>query len=193
MWLLLVSFIVLWLIQLNFLVILNFFRIYKYCPHMTSLYSICAFLFINLIAFFTSRKSEFYNQFRKYEVSPLKKSEIDYFKSKLVNLMEGKKPHLNPLLSLSDLANKMAIPHRDLSQVINEAFNKNFYDFINLYRIADCKRIFEDYSNNSKTILEIAYEVGFNSKSAFNRAFKKHTGITPKEYKKSIHRSIGSN
>ena len=193
MWLLLVSFIVLWLIQLNFLVILNFFRIYKYCPHMTSLYSICAFLFINLIAFFASRKSEFYNQLKRYEISSLQKSEINLYKLKLIHLMEKNKPYLNQSLSLLDLANQLALPHRELSQVINESFNQNFYDFINSYRIDDFERILDNGSNSKKTILEIAYEVGFNSKSAFNRAFKKQTGITPKEYKKSIHRSKRSN
>jgi len=118
---------------------------------------------------------------------------MDSYKSKLINLMEKNKPYLNQSLSLSDLVNQLAIPHRELSQVINETFNKNFYDFINSYRIGDFKQILDNGSNNKRIILEIAYKVGFNSKSAFNRAFKKHTGITPKEYKKSIHRAIRSN
>ena len=160
---------------------------------MTSLYSICAFLFINLIAFFASRKSEFYNQLKRYEISSLQKSEINLYKLKLIHLMEKNKPYLNQSLSLLDLANQLALPHRELSQVINESFNQNFYDFINSYRIDDFERILDNGSNSKKTILEIAYEVGFNSKSAFNRAFKKQTGITPKEYKKSIHRSKRSN
>ena len=68
-----------------------------------------------------------------------------------------------------------------LSHVINASFNQNFRDFINSYRIEESKsRLVQDDMN----ILNIAYEVGFNSKSAFNTAFKKFTGMTPKEYRK---------
>ncbi|MFQ5636669.1 MAG: helix-turn-helix domain-containing protein [bacterium] len=120
----------------------------------------------------------------KYETSSLKNSELKQNKEKLIHLMEGQKPYLNPSLSLSDLANKISIPHRQLSQVINESFNQNFYDFVNTYRITECKRLLNHCSDEKKTIIEIAFEVGFNSKSTFNKAFKKHTGLTPKEYKK---------
>ena len=151
---------------------------------MTSLYSICAFLFINAIAYFASKKSAFYNQLNKYETSSFKQSELIQIKEKLIQLMATQKPYLNPSLSLSDLAKKLSVPHRELSQVINESFNQNFYDFINKYRIAECKRLMNNSSDQKKTIIEIAYEVGFNSKSTFNKAFKKHTGLTPKEFKK---------
>jgi AraC-like DNA-binding protein len=64
-----------------------------------------------------------------------------------------------------------------------QSFNQNFRDFINKYRIEESKFLLKNKSNGNKTILEIAYEVGFNSKSAFNAAFKKFTGLTPKEYR----------
>jgi len=70
-----------------------------------------------------------------------------------------------------------------LSQIINESKNINFYDYVNSYRISEAKDLLS--SNCDKTILEILYEVGFNSKSAFNTAFKKFTSVTPSKYKLS--------
>jgi AraC-like DNA-binding protein len=73
-----------------------------------------------------------------------------------------------------------------VSQIINSEFGKNFYDFVNYYRVEECKKMLADNSYSSKTILEIAYECGFNSKSVFNNSFKKLTGKTPSDYKRDI-------
>ena len=81
---------------------------------------------------------------------------------------------------------KKTISPYHISQVFNDCFNKNFYDFINLYRIEESKKLLRNPKNNEKTILEILYEAGFNSKSTFNALFKKHTGVTPTEYRKFI-------
>ena len=97
--------------------------------------------------------------------------------------MQLKKPHLQPSISLPELAQLLSISKHHLSQVINESFNLNFNDFINMYRIDEAMTLLQDKTNCSKTILEVAYIVGFNSKSTFNSAFKKHTGQTPKEFK----------
>jgi AraC-like DNA-binding protein len=67
--------------------------------------------------------------------------------------------------------------------VINEHLKVNFYDFVNGYRVEEAKRLLEDGSHGKKNFLEILYEAGFNTKSAFNRAFKKHAGMTPSQYK----------
>jgi AraC-like DNA-binding protein len=98
--------------------------------------------------------------------------------------MEREKPFLNPGLTLSDISEKTSIPVRSLSEVINNSLNKNFYDFINSYRIKESQRLLEDSAVNRKTVLEILYEVGFNTKSSFNEAFKRHAGLTPTQYKK---------
>ncbi|MBN1397426.1 MAG: AraC family transcriptional regulator, partial [Bacteroidetes bacterium] len=74
--------------------------------------------------------------------------------------------------------------HRALSEIINNSLNQNFYDFINSYRIKESKLMLEDKENKRKTVLEILYAVGYNSKSSFNVAFKKHTGMTPSQFKK---------
>jgi YesN/AraC family two-component response regulator len=97
--------------------------------------------------------------------------------------MDKEKPYLNPTLTLKELSTELSIPSRYLSQIINEHMQSNFYDYISKYRIEEAKKLLSDLSCD-KTVLEILYEVGFNSKSSFNTAFKKFTGITPSRFKK---------
>ncbi len=101
------------------------------------------------------------------------------WKEKLDVFMHKHKPYHNPGLTLGTLAAKVKLSPHTLSRVINE---KNFFDFVNSYRIEDFKERYEDPRNKHFTMLAIAFEVGFNSKTAFNRAFKKMTGNTPREY-----------
>jgi len=77
------------------------------------------------------------------------------------------------------------IPTHQLSRVINEHFGRNFFDFINGYRVAEVKRKILDPAYAHFSLLGIAFESGFNSKSAFNRVFKKITGQTPSQFKES--------
>lgn len=104
------------------------------------------------------------------------------WKQKVEAYMLKNKPFTNPQLSLNELAVKLKLPPHTLSKVINEGFEKNFFDFINSYRVDEFKLRVEDPAYRNFTLLSIAYEVGFNSKSAFNRSFKKITGKTPREY-----------
>ncbi len=101
---------------------------------------------------------------------------------KVEHLMQSEQPFLNPKLTLPDLAEKLHTNVHTLSKVINEGFGKNFNDFVNSYRVEEFKRrvLIEPYKN--QTFLAIALSVGFNSKTAFNRSFKKLTEITPREY-----------
>jgi AraC-like DNA-binding protein len=94
-------------------------------------------------------------------------------------------PFLDPSLTIQELSKQVNIPVRDLSILINHHMNKHFFDFINEYRIEKAKEILKDASKSKVTILEILYEVGFNSKSSFNTAFKKHTNQTPTEFRNS--------
>ncbi|WP_185287830.1 AraC family transcriptional regulator [Chryseobacterium lactis] len=105
---------------------------------------------------------------------------------KLKSFMMKEKPFLNPSLTIQDIAKEVEIPVRDLSVLINHQLGQHFYDFVNIYRIEYAKDILKDSTKNKVTILEILYEVGFNSKSSFNTAFKKHTGNTPTEYRNSL-------
>jgi len=122
---------------------------------------------------------------RKYEKTLLSEKVKSQYKEKLIKYMERQKPHLDSLLSLNDLAEKVNIPLHHLSQVINSCFDQNFYDFINSYRIKESQRLLLNPPYEQKTVLEILYETGFNSKSAFNLAFKKFTGMTPTQFKKA--------
>lgn len=105
---------------------------------------------------------------------------------KLKRYMLDEKPFLDPALTIQDISNAMNVPVRELSVLINHQLGHHFYDFVNTYRIENAKEILQDPSKSKVTILEILYEVGFNSKSSFNTAFKKHTGNTPTEYRKTL-------
>ena len=105
---------------------------------------------------------------------------------KLKKYMTDEKPFLNPDLKIQDISKEMNVPVRELSVLINHQLRQLFYDFVNTYRIENAMEILKDSSKSKVTILEILYEVGFNSKSSFNTAFKKHTGNTPTEYRKSL-------
>lgn len=100
----------------------------------------------------------------------------------LKNYMEKNQPFLRPSLTIKELANEIGMETHDLSILINRYMGKHFFDFINEYRIELAVKILKNPNRKSSHILEILYEVGFNSKSAFHRAFRKHTGKTPKEY-----------
>jgi len=87
-------------------------------------------------------------------------------------------------LNLDNLVETLSLPARHLSQVINVAFNQNFFDFISDYRILEAKQKLYDPVYKDKTILHVLFDVGFNSKSSFNHLFKKKTGMTPSEFRK---------
>jgi AraC-like DNA-binding protein len=121
---------------------------------------------------------------KKYAKSRLSTSDKKNYLKKLISFLESEKPYLIPSLTIAELADKLSISSRHLSQVINELLNQNFFDFINGYRINEAKSIFKNPSSKKKTILDILFEVGFNSKASFNRAFKKHTGLSPTDFRK---------
>jgi len=121
----------------------------------------------------------------KYAGSRLTDSEAKLYAEQLTAYMKTSKPWMNPDLSLSQLASGMGISGHFLSQVINEKFGMNFFDFINDYRVEAFKELLADPQYRNFSLLGIAFECGFNSKSAFNRIFKQKTGITPSQYKKA--------
>ncbi|QLG45335.1 helix-turn-helix domain-containing protein [Costertonia aggregata] len=105
-----------------------------------------------------------------------------YFKE-LSRLMEKELMYQDAELSLSSLSERLNISVTYLSQLVNTISNQNFSDFINQYRVRDAELKLTSPSYSNYTILGIGLEAGFNSKSAFYSAFKKHTGITPSEYR----------
>ena len=104
---------------------------------------------------------------------------------RLKNYMENEKPYLDSSLTLQKLAEQMEMSSRDLSILINHELGQHFFDFVNKYRVEEARRILENKEKSDLTVLEILYEVGFNSKSSFNTAFKKHTNLTPTQYRRT--------
>ncbi len=121
----------------------------------------------------------------KYKSSGLTEENIASYKERLLQYLEKEKNYLNSDLCLRDIAKDLHIPSHQLSQVINTGTSGNFYDLINSYRIQEAKQQLTDPNKQDLSILDIAYEVGFNSKSAFNNAFKRYTNMTPTQYKNS--------
>ncbi|MEJ2054942.1 MAG: helix-turn-helix domain-containing protein [Calditrichaceae bacterium] len=145
------------------------------------------FLFINIIIYKGLRQPEIFSGI--IESQPERRPFLSHslqqeYISQLKEYMETKRPHLDPDLTLMDLAEKISIPYRALSEVINNGLKQNYYDFINGYRIRESQKLLSENSSKFKTVLEVLYEVGYNSKSSFNAAFKKHTGMTPTEFKR---------
>jgi len=101
----------------------------------------------------------------------------------LKRYMTEKEPFLDPSLTILELSNQIEIPVRDLSVLINHHMDQHFFDFVNEYRIEKAMSILKNPSKSDLTVLEILYEVGFNSKSSFNTSFKKYTNLTPTAYR----------
>ncbi|WP_126246199.1 helix-turn-helix domain-containing protein [Chitinophaga rhizosphaerae] len=125
----------------------------------------------------------------KSEPVPVNENAYNAEYLRLKDYMNDRKPYLNPSLTIKDMADDLGIPVRDLSLLINHQLDQHFYDFVNTYRIGYAMEILKDGSKSKVTVLEILYEAGFNSKSSFNAAFKKHTGTTPTEYRKVLKNS----
>jgi AraC-like DNA-binding protein len=112
--------------------------------------------------------------------------EIDYWKTKIETLIQEEKLFENPELTLTDIAKKLETNASVISKTINQGFQMNFNDCINNYRIEAVKIKFQNGEHKRSTLLGIAYDCGFNSKATFNRAFKKNTTKTPKEFIQTV-------
>lgn len=109
----------------------------------------------------------------------------DSYSRRLLTFMDEAVPWLNPALSLRSLAGQVDIHPNQLSWVLNNRLGKNFNEFINHYRVKTFKELALDPANANISLLGLAYESGFNSKTVFNTYFKKETGMTPKAYIKA--------
>jgi len=119
-------------------------------------------------------------------------SENNKLVKKLNAYMKDEEPFLDASLTLHVLAQQTNISSRELSILINHHLNKHFFDFVNEYRIEKAMELLTNPDHKNFTVLEILYEVGFNSKSSFNTAFKKHTGLTPTQYRKNALKKLAS-
>jgi AraC-like DNA-binding protein len=152
-------------------------------------------VFVFLIGFFGVRQADIFKpspatgdgangneQKQKYSKSGLTEESSGELHRALIQLMAQTAPYKKSELSINDLASELDVHPNYLSQVINEKEKKNFYDFVNTYRIEEFKRLIAIPKNRNFTLLSLAYDCGFSSKSSFNRYFKKATGQTPSEY-----------
>ena len=121
----------------------------------------------------------------KYKKNILADQQIDLIGQKLTQAMEVEKLYRNSDIRLSTLADTLAENPNKVSQVINQLFEQNFYDFINTYRVNEAKILLKSQLYNHLTIEAIGQEVGFKSKSTFYTSFKKYTTVTPVDFKKA--------
>lgn len=142
-------------------------------------------IFIGAVTFFVRRYIHYRRQKNKYKDSHLDEEKVQDCKKTLLYTMDIDKLYRDDALSLQTLAKKINVTPHILSQVINEQLNKNFSDFVNGFRIDEAKKLLEE-ADEDTSILQICYDVGFNSKSAFYRAFKKFTDMTPSQFQKNL-------
>jgi AraC-like DNA-binding protein len=119
----------------------------------------------------------------KYEKSGLKETDIDTIAEKVESYMKLKKPFLDNELTIVELASQLGLPRHHIAQVINVKFGKNFYNYVNEYRIQNVIDTLKNSEFDDYTLLRIALDSGFNSKSTFNTVFKRLIGISPSEYR----------
>lgn len=149
-------------------------------------------VFVFLIGFFGVRQTVIFSPRevraesdepkRKYPKSGLSEEAATRLHESLIQLMTGEALYKKSDLSINDLASRLGVHANYLSQIINQKERKNFYDFVNTYRFEEFRRLISLQKNQQYTLLSLAHDCGFSSKSSFNRYFKKATGQTPSEY-----------
>jgi AraC-like DNA-binding protein len=123
---------------------------------------------------------------RRQERSTLSPREAERLERDLLSLMETERPWREPDLTLADLAIRVeSTPHK-VSELLNARLGQTFYDFVNGYRVQEVQRRIASGENRTRTMLTLALDAGFASKSTFNQAFKSRTGQTPSDYRKAI-------
>jgi len=123
---------------------------------------------------------------KELQKKKLQEEDLAHWKNKLTQLMQSEQPYLNPKLTLAELSELMTLDKLLVSQVIHEGFQLNFHDYVNTYRIEHFVLLSQDEAFKHYTLLALAYEVGFNAKSTFHKAFKRLKNASPKAYLDSV-------
>ena len=189
---LLIGFIVLWTFNVNSFAIIMIVKKPDWCAYTEGVFTLISFLFINLLMFILLLKPEIYYIIEKYKGFKLDSGTKQEYIQQLSFYIENKKPYLLPEISLQTVSEDTGISTRILSQIINQTYSNNFNGFINSLRIQECIRQLSDPQNN-KTVLEILFEAGFNSKSVFYKEFKKVTDLSPQEFRIYHQKKINEN
>ena len=122
----------------------------------------------------------------KYKTNKVNLEECKRLTEKLEIIMQSNKPYTNPDLKIADLASLIGTSAHTMSYLFNQYLNRNYYDYINDYRITEFKSLVEQDEYSKYTLSALAELCGFSSRASFFRYFKKVTGITPNEYIRSI-------
>jgi AraC-like DNA-binding protein len=122
----------------------------------------------------------------RYARSGLRDEQAGEYLETLIRFMDEEKPYLNGDLTISDLSRKTGIARHFITEVLNEKYGRNFFSFVNEYRVKEVINRISDPKFQHYTILAIAFDAGFNSKSTFNSFFKAYTGKTPSAYRQAI-------
>jgi len=179
----LLGYLVIWAARLQFFLVGSVTLSPRWCPYTMSLYFLSAFLFSNSAVFIALDRPELFGPPRRKAGPSVAQGELDALRQRLLALMEIERPYRDPELTLAVLATRMGVTRRQLSQVLNQGMGTGFPDFVNRYRVEDAKLLLGQHRHRHTAVLEIAFDVGFASKSTFNAAFKKHTGTTPREFR----------
>lgn len=188
--LLLSGYAVVWAVSLAYCLSFYVFKCAAETGYVLMFAGVTGFIFINMLVIHALKQSAIFSGLTKEETELLEVAEASEEtvaptieqKSRVEQFMENERPFLNANLSLNQLARQMGMSPRDLSFVINRGFDKNFFDFVGDYRIRYAT-VLLDRLEAGKTVIEVMYESGFNSKSVFNTAFKQKTGMTPTQYR----------
>jgi len=189
------GFIIIWIFDISMLLFKELYpepdKYYNYIAAISRTYTFC---YVIIFVFKGLKQPQLFQDIdettepAKYSSSTLTEELKSSYLDRLINYMNSEKPFLNPDISINQLAGELDISQRYLSQIINEKLNKNFFDLINSYRIEEAKKLMSENTGEDNTILTVLYDCGFNSKSSFNAAFKKHTRLTPSQFKKKYSR-----
>jgi AraC-like DNA-binding protein len=183
---LLVYFLVIWLVSFVNVVWQNLHGPAPLVPWFV--FDLLLLSFASMIVFFALRQPELFSvpeplEPRREARPRLAPADRDRLLARVTTVMEEQKPFLNPEITLTDLSRSTGVAARDLSYLLRDALGTCFYDYINRHRVEEAKRLLAQ-GEDATSVLEVLQRAGFNSKSVFNTAFKRHTGLTPTEFRR---------
>lgn len=189
--LLLSGYVLVWIISLAYCLSFYIFKHKTETNYVLIFAGISGFFFVNTLMIYALKQPIIFSGLTEEESEVLDEEPNEILKpeapssvqiDRVKDFMVSQKPYLNSNLTINKLAMQTGISARELSFIINQGFGQNFFDFICDYRINYAKDLLKK-SEEKRTILEVMYDSGFNSKSVFNTAFKQKTGITPSQYR----------
>lgn len=187
---LLIGYLVVWTVSMFYCLSAHIYKDHVSAKWVAAVGAVTGFLFINYLLVNALRQPIVFSGLSAEEVQLLldgqETSQSTYSDGKFIDHLQRHmaeaKPFLYSNLSVEQLAGQLKAPPRELSRAINQGLGQNFFEFVSGYRVEEAKRSLDDVANRDN-ILQIMYDAGFNSKSVFNTAFKKTTGMTPSQYR----------